>query len=103
MDEDTESIVMLNESEYWITLDNSYSAVYPRARFTSLDLRLESIKSRYNDVLLENYRDYSVLTRINEISGKLETLVTIKPEVMMKLNAANNKISIAYALSNANT
>ena len=93
---------LLDNDNYWIDL-NGCSAVYPRARFTSLDLQPDSIKTRYNDTLLENYEDYYTTTRINENDGKLEILMTIKPEVMMELNAANNKVSIAYTLSNANT
>ena len=89
-------------TDCWLTLDNTYKVVYPRIKFTSYDLEPDTLVVYYKNELLQNYYDYQVLSRINDNSGVLETIVNIKPEVLFKKQSSNAAVKVFYTLSNAN-
>ena len=89
----------------------NYEIVYPRIKFSSLDLKTSSsdITIRYNDVLLEVAKDYYTNTRNterlynNEIIYYPEYYITIKPESIYSCGTLNGDFEVLYSLSNANT
>ena len=92
---------------------NNIERIYPRLKFSNARLRTTSgyLAITYNNaagdaVLLDRYKDYTVLPRTtirNDGSGVLEYFITIKPEVFLEAGTYIGTISTKYTFSNAAT
>lgn len=107
---DDNTVVPIIE-DYWTFGETHFGAdvckaVYPRIKFSSLMLKFQDDKFyiHQNDTLLTNYEDYYILNR-NIESGTYapEFYITIKPDKFLSSSQLNNKIQVAYTLSNAGT
>ena len=96
---------------------SEYTTVYPRAKFSSLNLRADSsdLTVYYNNQLLEIAQDYNIYTRNTPRTVQYtengtttsmtqyfsEYFLTIKPEVIYKCGTFTGDFNIHYILSNA--
>lgn len=96
---------------------SEYTTVYPRAKFSSLNLRAASsdLTVYYNNQLLEIAQDYNIYTRNtprtiqyteNGTTTSMtqyfsEYFLTVKPEVIYKCGTFTGDFNIHYILSNA--
>ena len=91
-------------SEYFVDGIN-YTTVYPRIKFSSLNLRADSsdLVIRYENDLLEVAKDYIVQTRntLRDEQYYSEYFITIKPEVLYRNKTYTGDFNIHYILSNA--
>ena len=84
---------------------SSYFIIYPRIKISSNDLDTNSIFIKYNGTILNNFVDYSILSRVTNRVDKayFEYFITIKPEVLYKVGSYTQSFSVQYTLSNAAT
>lgn len=86
-----------------------YITVYPRIKFSSLNLRSDSSDMiiKYEDNLLEIAQDYTVQTRdtLRTVNGAdqyySEYFITVKPDTIYKCKSYTGDFNIHYILSNA--
>lgn len=96
-------------AENWYTIPpyatHLHLAVYPRIKFSSLMLKTSTnLYIRYNNHLLENYKDYQVLNRHVDVEPYApEYYVTIKPATMARYGDFFGSVHINYCISNAST
>lgn len=103
--------IKINEEHYISVNDlietDEYNIVYPRIKINSLAIKNseDQLILTYNGEKLENYTDYSVLTRVGEADESVEGYyITLDPKTILeKWYGGNKKINILYTLSNANT
>lgn len=93
-------------SDSWI-VDSIPTIVYPRCKVSSLTLKNNNIDLTlsYNYEALENYEDYYVLQRIDQVNDAYQGnyYITLKPEVLLRAGTLSGLFAIRYCLSNAST
>lgn len=89
-------------------------ALYPRIRFGSTMLKTDpqSLKIRFQNILLQDYEDYNIRTRYNKYNESyyFEYYVAIKPETLIKHGTSTNgvpsyqgNLDFVYTISNGCT
>lgn len=89
-------------------------ALYPRIRFGSTMLKIDpqSLKIRFQNILLQDYEDYNIRTRYNKYNESyyFEYYVAIKPETLIKHGTSTNgvpsyqgNLDFVYTISNGCT
>lgn len=83
-------------------------AVYPRIKFSSLMLKTaeSDLFVHYNNVLLEDYKDYYIRNRsaLEAVNYNPEYYITLKPQtIAMNYGNGARDVMVHYTLSNANT
>ena len=83
---------------------------YPRIKINSLALKTSSdcLLVKYNNEVLENYKDYYVLTHDDStwtnnefVEGSVAYYITLKAEKLIVSNFSNKKVEINFNISNA--
>ena len=81
--------------------------VYPRCKVSSLTLKNNDVDLTlsYNYEALENYEDYYVLQRVDQVNDRYHGnyYITLKPEVFVRAVTLSGLLAIRYCLSNAST
>jgi len=81
--------------------------VYPRLKVNSLALKTSSdqLALKYNDKTLNEYEDYSILTRVDANASKGAYYITLRPATLIGNAASLNAdvIKFKFTLSNADT
>ena len=81
--------------------------VYPRCKVSSLTLKNNDVDLTlsYNYEALENYEDYYVLQRVDQVNDRYQGnyYITLKPEVFVRAGTLSGLLAIRYCLSNAST
>ena len=84
---------------------SEYTTVYPRIKFSSLNLRANSTDFYiyYNNTDIEIARDYIIQTRNTERNGNYypEYYLTIFPSSIYKAQTLNGNFEVHYVISNA--
>lgn len=83
------------------TLPNCIS-VYPRFKVNSLEMKTseDQLALKYNGTILEEYEDFSILTRSDTDNSYY---MTLKPEVIIREGTLAGTLSAIYNISNADT
>lgn len=114
---DNDGVISTIEQEYFIPehayispeyIEKGYfEIVVPRIKLSSLAVKnsKDQLSITYNGKVLENYEDYSVLTRtVDTEKNGAGYYITLNSDTMIREGALNNKkLNVLYTLSNANT
>ena len=90
-----------NEKLSILVLSDTYQAVYPRIKISSLSLKnsTDQLALKYGGKNLEMFKDYTLLIK----GSDNQYVLTIKPEVFASLKTYTDILQIKFTLSNANT
>ena len=104
----TQEVDYFNPTDAYIPpewMKDKFQLVVPRIKLSSLAVKHseDQLAIKYNNNMLEEYEDYSVLTRTNGGEDEIGYYITLDPGRMMREGLVNNqKLDILYTLSNAN-
>lgn len=89
--------IIKKENISWVENNDDSIIVYPRIKVNTLLLKTFETVIKYNQEVLENYYDYSILIRDENY------YITPKTSIMLKDGNIDKSFDIAYTISNAAT